>query len=259
LLRLDWPSLDVIVIHRGAGLYYGMADTPWGLAVAARGRMVSSDIPIEEELGRILLFDESLHLFGERIAPFPLRDLHGIAWADEALWLTCAYDNQVIRYDGIHWSVWAPLRRPETPPYDINHFNTLWLEGNDLWLLAHNKGPSQAFRYHLPDLNLIESISIGNIAHNLWRNPNGALATCSSSEGALVASDGWKLNTGGFPRGIVFIEEKLVVGISELSERPNRDLGSGRLLVISRSEITLSSKILSNKGLVLDLLEWPCV
>jgi hypothetical protein len=254
VLRLAWPSLkQEAVVHRGEGLYYGIAHTPWGLAIAARRRLVSSTVPPADERGCVLLFDAAFRQTGELIAPFPLRDLHGMAYAADALWLTCSFDNQLVRFDGREWDVWLPLGRPATAPFDANHLNTVWPERNDLWVLAHNFGASRALRYRLPGRTLLATVEIGNQAHDLWRRPGGALATCSSMDGKLVAQDGWTLATGGFPRGIAFDGERAVIGISELAERDHRDFTTGRLLVIDPDGAIARTVDLPGEGLVLAL------
>jgi hypothetical protein len=254
VLRLAWPSLARdAVIHRGDGLYYGIAQTPWGLAIAARRRLVSSAVPPADERGCVLLFDAAHRPAGELHAPFPLRDLHGMAHFAGALWLTCSFDNQIVRFDGTSWEAWQPLGRPESAPFDVNHFNTLWPEDGDLWVLAHNFGASRALRYRLPGRELAATVDLGNQAHDLWRRPGGALATCSSMDGTLVASDGWTLPTGGFPRGIAFDGERMVVGISELAERDHRDFTTGRLAVVEPDGTVARTVELPGEGLVLAL------
>jgi len=252
VLMLAWPSLELeSVVHRGDGLYYGIAQTPWGLAIAARRRLVSSRVPLDDERGCILLFDTAFRPAGEIGAPFPLRDLHGITYVAGALWLTCSFDNQIARFDGKQWDIWQPLGRPALAPFDVNHLNTVWPEGGDLWVLAHNFGASKALRYRLPGRTLVESIDLGNQAHDLWRRPDGALATCSSIEGRLVAQDGWTLATGGFPRGVALDGDRAVVGISELAERDSRDFTAGRLLLIEPDGAISRVAELAGEGLVL--------
>ena len=53
------------IVHRGDGLYYGIAQTPWGLAIAARRRLVSSPVPIDDERGCVLLFDAAFRHIGD--------------------------------------------------------------------------------------------------------------------------------------------------------------------------------------------------
>src|SRR6185312_10154455 len=62
VLLVDCVTGQSSVLHRGAGLYYGIARIGSDLAVAARRRLVSSPVPREEERGCILRFGPDLRL-----------------------------------------------------------------------------------------------------------------------------------------------------------------------------------------------------
>jgi hypothetical protein len=120
LLLLDTDSGLATRLDSGRGLYYGLARDGDHLYVAARNRLVSSDVPAADERGEILIFDRRLQPCGSLRAPFPLRDLHEIAWHGGKLWATASHDNLVAVYDGSGWQQWYPLgeprrRRPEPP------------------------------------------------------------------------------------------------------------------------------------------------
>lgn len=256
LLLVDTASGQYRPIHRGAGLYYGLAATPRHTLAAARGRMVSSATDPAHERGEILVFDRRLGLVDTWQAPFPLRDIHEIKWHRGHLWVTCSYDNMVaIRSPAGQWQAWYPLGEPESPPRDRNHFNSLALEGDALWLLAHNRGASEILHFRLPDRTLLGRYLLGQQAHNLWRHGRG-WATCSSAEGRIVAQDGLGVDTGAFPRGIAPLPDGWAVGLSQLAERDQRDYCDGQLALYDRRWRRVHAITLPGEGLVLDLL--PC-
>ncbi len=256
MLELNTKSGRVRRIHQGDGLYYGLAASDSSIYVAARKRMVSSDTPAEEERGEILVFDLDLNLKERLQAPFPLRDLHQIAWHDEMLWVTCSYDNMVAIWDGKEWQQWYPLGETPDSSRDVHHYNSLFFEGDLVWVLAHNRGPSELLAYSLQNRNLVKRIELGNQAHNIWHE-QGQLFTCSSGSGKILGDFGFELETGGFPRGCAFDGELRYVGISELAEKKDRDLTTGRVLVYDKAWKFVNEINLPGEGLVLDLLLLP--
>ena len=253
VLELNTISEEIRCIHRGDGLYYGIARNDRNIFIAARKRMVSSDTPIEAECGEILIFDFGLKLKDRLQSPFPLRDLHQIAWYDGRLWATCSYDNLIAIWDGMKWQKWFPLaEKPDSPP-DMHHYNSIMFEDGLIWLLAHNRGPSELLAFSLSDLSLTHRIMLGDQAHNIWRE-SGKLCTCSSKDGMILGEDGFSLYTGGFPRGYAFDGIERCIGISELAERKDRDPSTGKLQIYDKQWNLKNTITMENEGLVLDML-----
>jgi len=241
-------------IHEGGGLYYGITPTPRHYLVAARRRMVSSATPADHERGEILVFNHRFEHVDTWQAPFALRDMHEIKWHRGYLWVTCSFDNMVaVRTPRGGWQQWYPLGEPSGAVRDINHFNSLALKGDDLWLLAHNRGGSEILHFDIPTRTLRSREALGHQAHNLWR-VGGRWHTCSSAEGAVVGAAGLRVPTGGFPRGIAKLPQGWVVGISELAERGRRDFTDGQLALFDRHWREQGRHTLAGEGLVLDLL-----
>jgi hypothetical protein len=253
LLCVDVKTGEFSPMHRGGGLYYGITCNHLGFMVGARSRMVSSEELAEHEQGAILFFGKDLEN-SSRIQPadFPMRDIHEICWIDGRLWVTCSYDNMVAIWDGYAWERWYPLGRTAAEPWDRNHFNSFMFEGEWMWLVAHNMGPSEILKFHRRSRQLVSRMPLGNQSHNLWRE-NGHLYTCSSGEGAIVGTDGFRLDTGGFPRGVAFGQGFRCVGISELAERKVRDLTTARIAVFDDQWGRISEITLPNEGLILDI------
>ena len=252
ILKLDLETSEISTIHRGYGLYYGITRSPRYYMVAARRRLVSSEIPIEKEDGVILLFNSKLKKVGEIKAPFPLRDMHEIKWYDDKLWITCSYENMIVIFDGKNWIRWYPLGKPEAEPFDKNHFNSFLFEKDSLYLLAHNRGDSEILEFSLKNLELKRRIPLGNQAHNIWKKGD-VFYTCSSGEGKLRGTNGWEVYTGGFPRGIAFSDKNIFLGVSEFTERKYRDFTDGKIFVYNKNWILEREIILKKEGLVLDL------
>jgi hypothetical protein len=247
-------------IHQDAGLYYGMAYHPQGLLVAARQRRVSDPQPITTERGEILRFDNQLRLCERWQAPFPLRDLHEIAWRTDGLWATCSLDDMIALRDQYgQWRRWYPLgAAPSGEPCDRYHFNSLYFEPQRVWVLAHKRGHSELLAFDRAAARQghttppLERITLGVQAHNIWRQGE-VWYTCSSAESRLCGSDGWSVPTGGFPRGIAQVGDRWVVGVSALAERQDRDRSDGELVWFDAQWRECERWTLPGEGLVLDV------
>lgn len=258
LLLLDTQTGEFRPIHQGAGLYYGITATLRHYLVAARGRMVSSTASAAAERGEILIFNRRLEHIGAWQAPFALRDIHEIKWHRRHLYVTCSYDNMLaIRTPRGEWLQWYPLGEPQAEPRDRNHFNSLYLQGRSLWLLAHNRGPSDILQFDIPSRTLVHRQPLGQEAHNLWRI-RGQWHTCSSAESGIATADGRLIPTGGFPRGIARLAQGWAVGISQLAERSQRDYTSGQIALYDKNWQKIHTHPLPNEGLVLDIHRPSC-
>jgi hypothetical protein len=251
-LRLDPETGGLSCLHRGEGLYYGIARSTDRIFVAARRRLVSSDFPTDREHGVILVFDHGLRHINTITAPFPLRDMHEIKWRQGCLWVACSFDNMVAIFDGKTWRQWYPLGEPGEGERDRNHFNSFMFEKDRVWVLAHNKGDSALLAFDVKTRRQIEKINLGVQAHNIWCKQR-ELFTCSSGDGRIVGSKGFCLETGGFPRGVARLNHRHYVGVSELAERKNRDFTSGFILVYSEGWRLEKRLDLPGEGLILDL------
>jgi hypothetical protein len=256
LLSIDLVTKAINRIHEGKGLYYGVAQQPDGtLIVAARRRMISSGAPIEEERGCLLRFDVNANLKQIIEAPFPLRDLHGILLLEREIWATCSFDNFIAIFDGENWSRWNPLDDDVGAASDIHHYNTIISHADQIGLVAHNHGESEYLFFDRQDLSLRFRDRLGRLAHNLWLE-NDQWFTCSSNEGAIVGSCGFRKEIGGFIRGYAQLDDgRRIVGINESAERAERDWTRSKLMIFN-SDWTKSDEIsLGDNGMVLDIIE----
>lgn len=253
ILCVDLKTGVFFPLHRGCGLYYGITTNNSMFMVGARNRLVSSCESPDHEQGEILVFDKNFEILSS-VKPdsFLLRDIHDISWSDDCLWVTCSYDNMIAIWNGSDWKQWYPLGREDCEPLDKNHFNTFFFDCDFIWIVAHNKGPSELLKFNKKSLRLESRAFLGYQAHNLWRE-NGGMYTCSSGEGAIVGTNGFRVETGGFPRGVAFGHGLRCVGISELAERNNRDLTNAKIALFDNSWAYISEIELPNEGLILDI------
>ncbi len=89
----------------------------------------------------------------ENLAPeFSMRDLHSIMFYDRKIWATCTFENMVAIYDtkSRNWEKWFPSPYPDARHADINHYNTLAINGDYILLVSHNKGASDIAAYSYP-------------------------------------------------------------------------------------------------------------
>jgi len=245
-------------VHSGRGLYFGLAlDPECRIYVACRNTTLGpEDETIRaSERGSVLVLDQSFRVCDELTPPFPLRDVHGIAWFDHRLWVTCSFDNMVAVYDcnSGDWSRWYPAPNPADRGRDVHHFNTVRRMDNQIWLVAHHFGPSELLVYDYPSLDLDSAIPLGRMAHDLfWLH--GAVGTCSSAEGCLVNARGQRLRTGNFPRGVATTRNGNLLGISQNAARSERANQSGVLRWYTREWQFRADYVLPGVGMVLDLM-----
>lgn len=257
LLWLDENTGHTVPLHRGAGLYYGIATDAQHIYVGARQRLVSSATPASEERGCILVFNHQLQLQDTWRAPFALRDIHEIALHEGTLWVTCSHDDMVaLRHPNGQWQAWYPLGEPQGEPRDVHHYNSFAFTPGTLHLLAHNRGASERLEFSLPDRTLRARHPLGQQAHNLWQQ-GAQWCTCSSGEGRLQGDSGFALVTGGFPRGMARLGSLAAIGISQLAERQQRDLTDGQIHIYNDQWQLQHQWTLPGEGLVLDLRPCP--
>jgi hypothetical protein len=252
---------DVRIVHDGSGLYYGLARFDDRIYVACEHQVVLGAEPhdIDAQRGSLLVLDRSLRPVDDvRPDDFPLRQLHDIEVIDGRVWATCSRDDLVAVHDPVTggWERWVPDRGAgvaERAHLDRYHYNTIAPVAGGLQLLSHNYGLSQVLDYDLPDRELVSVIDFGIGAHDLF-SIDGTLATCSSQESVLRATSGWVLRTGGFPRGIAFLDDGVVVGVSEFTARPYRHLATATVRRYDRSWAIRDEIAVPGAGLVFAVL-----
>jgi hypothetical protein len=243
--------------------YYGITRNEGQFYVGVRYRSNQSPVPKIEERGKILVFDRELNYVTEIAPKFPMRDIHQILFHRGRLWVACSYDNMIAIFDGKDWEEWYPLGYPEGEPRDTNHFNSLTAFDNEICLVAHNLGAiypgrkSELLFFNVADRSHSRTVVLGNQAHNAWLH-NTELMTCSSGDGLVVGTFGTKVTTGGFPRGVAYVNDEIHIGLSEFSSRVDRDASKGQLLVFDQHWRRKRSLQFVDEGMVTDMIPLSC-
>lgn len=271
VLKVNILTQEISSFHQGKGLYYGIAYSDKEIFIAARNQGVCSSQERAKEKGEILVFDFSCNLINS-ISPknFNLRDLHQIIFYKDTLFATSTYDNMIAIYKHKQWYKWYPNPSIE---HDLNHFNSLHVEKNKIYVLAHNwdrgseiyvfdnpfKSILGKLKYHIQNrgkqlvsFKLIDSCKLGIQSHNIWTRNNDIL-TLSSKERKLISSSGFNLKLEKYPRGLCVLDNFILVGLSELAERSSRDFTSSSILVFNKEFELINEIALKNEGLLLEI------
>ncbi len=250
ILLINPATKDINTLHKGAGLYYGVTTDGINTYIAARNRGVSSSTAKEEETGSILVFDKYFnHINTLKPDNFELKDLHQIKYYEGKLYATCTYDNMIAIYENKTWTKWYPNEHQNK---DINHFNSIYIYNNSIYLLAHNLGDSQIMQFDIKTKKLKDTISLGVQAHNIY-NKNNTFLTLSSKESKIRYTDGKIVQSQGFIRGLAIDKEEYhFIGSSQMAERKKRDFTDGKVFIY-KDDIKLDEILLKKEGLVLDV------
>jgi len=246
--------LNYKIIETGNGLYYGIDYYENKLYVAARKRLTSStNSPISEEDGEIRVFDKEFQLVEVIKATFPLRDIHQIRFIDDDLYVTCTHDNMIaIRNKKGEWRKWFPL--PKAKLADINHFNTIDVDGDKIVICCHNKEEPSEVIYFDKSLNFLMKFKLGRQIHNYWKEGD-EIFTNSSKDSKIISNKGFSMLVGEFPRGYCKIDDKNYIGVSKILERPARDtkFNNGKINIYDKHYNLIESINLSSQGLISDI------
>jgi len=256
ILLLDPSRETAYRVHSGKGLYYGLCMHRGRVIAGCRHRLPSRDEGERmEERGSLLLFDERLAVEEEVQPPFPLRDLHGMASFYDMVWVTCSFDDLVAIFDPATrtWRKWYPSADPLAHGRDAHHYNTIEKIDDRIVLVAHNLGRSHVLVYRYPSLELERVRPLGLYAHNVFA-VGSSLATCSSGDGLLMAESGWRLRTGGFPRGFAATDDVKLVGVSRNASRDERSDLDGVIRVFDDAWRFQTDYVLRGVGMILDIL-----
>lgn len=250
ILLVNVSTKDIKVLHQGAGLYYGVTTDGNNIYIAARNRGVSSLSPKDKEIGSILVFNKYFeHIDTLKPDSFELKDLHQIKYYDGKLYATCTHDNLIAIYENNSWSKWYPN---ENRDIDVNHFNSIYINNDSLYLLAHNFANSQIMEYDIKTYKLKNTISLGIQAHNIHLDKN-IFMTLSSKESKLLFSDGKIIQSEGFIRGFAKdVNNTSYIGSSQIAERKERDFTDGKVFIY-KDDKKQEEILLEKEGLVLDV------
>lgn len=266
---VDLQTRQCKVIAKGQGIYYGISWDHQNIYV-----FCDDYHPIYPKLNRTkaLVFNSSLEKIAE-IKP-TCKTRGGIHQAiydphSDKLFAMVSKDNAALVYHKKNWKKWCPLNESfiqwkkrlgadvnknwDQPKSDIHHLNSIWMDKNNIYCLAHNWGPSEVHILSTDTLRTKQIISIGRCAHNVWIEDEEMYVCSSHSGGVLDKASHVKYSVDGFIRGVAVMDQYRVFGISGKAVRRNRSKMDGAVHILSKDWQCLNKIHLPGCGQVLEV------
>jgi len=231
----DLESGSLSKIHEGAGKYFGVS---WDSDTVYMG--LGRRAFLGEKYGdneKILCFNRQLQFTGELFnTNIGLTNVHQLLVKDAILWMVNTGKNRIDTYH-LHdrkIKYWYPHFFKRNKNY--NHFNSIYIQDNRLYLLAHNDtNPSRVYIYRYPQLSLLQKITLGTQAHNLLVDGDEIYICDSAGSKNVISSRNSAFHIEeGYTRGIAASESHLFVGVSNKAERGRRQDGDCRIVIFNR-------------------------
>jgi hypothetical protein len=170
---------------------------------------------------------------------------HQIDLIDDRLCVLDTYHQRVLRFaaDGGARDEIYPLGTARDGDWEggYAHANSLIAYDDTILLLLHNgadrTGRASAIARLTRDWQLVDRMPVDGLGcHGLALLEDGAVLTCGSFAGELVATDGLKVAVGAMmTRGLSVGADGIVVGGSAFAERSARDTAGGALVFLDRT------------------------
>ena len=168
---------------------------------------------------------------------------HQIDFLGSQLYVMDTYSNRVLVFDAQSWRLVGehfPAGKLDQGRQSDNyaHMNSVWSDGEDIWLMFHNETAKTGNRSELVRLDhqhrLVERIdtNAGN-AHNVAMI-RGEAIFCDSNDGTLVWGERPVYRTHEFTRGLSITDDTVLVGQSQYGQRHERERLAGSIAVLSR-------------------------
>lgn len=233
-------------IHTGLGPYYGLTWDREQMYVASQKR------------GCILVFDKDLNVTG-RLKAEKLKGLHQIGYFNGKLYICESRRNRLRIWDGERLETWNYTGTTE----DRDHINSVWSDGEKLYVGEHRKRKGARVQVFDFNLNLLETINgLGHELHNVYVE-KGKLHICWSKRGCLLVRnlenqderhiDLRKHFEEGYPRGLARTRNRWYVGMSRLAVRSERHLGRAAILVLDDDFNHLKTIPLEQQGQIYEV------
>jgi len=252
---LDTRTQKIKKIDQGSGKYFGISWNDRYLYVTVGVRFNLGE-KYGQKKERVLVFDKNLKLLGELFKKdIGLNNVHQILLKDKKLWMMNSGKNRVDIFDFQSRKLkrWYPgfMRY-----YNYNHFNSILINDNKLFLVAHNHSrPSQVYMYSYPQLKLKQKLSLGSQAHNLYADKNEIYVCDSLGSMDVVSQKGSRYGIGaGYVRGLAVSEAFVFAGSSKKAKRAERQSGDCHIFKFNRETRKLIKKInLKGAGNIYDI------
>ena len=253
LLNVDILKKNISVVNDKYGLFYGITWDNENIYVAARWYPEYIPLISRFERPRLLVLDNNLKLLDVVKINNKADGLHQILYINKNLYLTCSKQDSILVGTVNDFSVWYPSTEQKDHNQDTHHFNSIWHHNGKIFLLGHNRGPSDVWVFPQDTQELINKTSIGNHAHNIWFE-DGFLTVCDSRNGRIFSDEkGVLCETGEFPRGAIIAKDFNVIGLSGIAGRSNRIHTEGKLNIYSKNWKLLDQISLGRCGQVCEI------
>jgi len=259
--KLSIDTEQLTPIHQGSGAYYGITWSHDKIFVAARNSV--DDYKLGNE--QILIFNNNLSYVGSLPNVFENVGLHQIQYDAlyDKLYVTLTLKNQIAYVVDNNITRISPNKNESGN--DINHFNSLLLHNDRLFITAHNKGikPSEVYEHDRKDGTLIKiHTMIDSLAAHNCGFINNKLCVCDSHCGQISNIYGHKLlneNHNVYTRGLSITDNHVVIGGSQKSDAKQRPKAHGYIYLYNKNFDLLKTLFLKNIGQVFDLRILDCV
>lgn len=187
-------------------------------------------------------------------------NIHQIDIYNGILYIVSAEDNSlIVSKKAGTYNVVYPNKRIKKGKFGNNHFNSLFVKENTIYLMAHNgaskfEKKSEVYLISRENLKTISTFEINaQKAHNLFFI-NNKLGFCNSQFGELVINEKpiYK-NNEFFLRGVAITDESIIIGGSEFAIRENRQNTSSTLFELTYEGKLKNKLYLKNIGQVYDI------
>lgn len=263
LLLVDLKTAAVKVVENHRSEYYGISWWPNSDSIVLSH--TDFDNTRLDSLQNYVNSEKGLLSFGQHPSSTFLSDPHQILCAPDQQVITTntgkncitIYDKNTdfrrdIRINDVPWD-----RFVTDNPYG-EHFNSVFLKNNFLYVLAHGwKKGSYILQYTYPQCELIKKYPIKHKTglHNIWIDEAENIFACHSEAGGLVEVHSnellWSSSHASFTRGMAVANDIIIIGDSGLISRNNRKSSCGDLWILDRKTFqTLDFIPLGNYGVV---------
>jgi hypothetical protein len=196
---------------------------------------------LNKENGVIQVFDREFN-WVKKLEFDNLHSPHQILWRDGKLYITDAYNSQVI--------IWGGRKTRYIKVGSDDHPNSVWCDGKMFYVLEHRgarmpKGVqifdlnfNKLGRADLPGEALVKGGETIHGAHNVYIENGllyifgaGALVRYNISRGGHDRIVCHKMMADYYPRGLARTSDRFYIGLSEVKSRGERDKGDSFILV----------------------------
>jgi len=211
----------------------------------------------------IHVFNKKLKRIGELPIGVDLASVHQIFWYNGILYITNTQRNQILLWGGWNWNIRTVEWKKPNEPHQ--HLNSIWCDGKNFFVVEHRKKLIPK-RIRVLDLDFtpVDCIELdGDFIrdhpegiHNVYIE-NEKLYTCGPQaliQHNLISGRSKPIvphplmNNHHYARGLARTAGKFFVGLSEASERSERNRGNSTILVTDDNFNVLETIVLKGTG-----------